>query len=76
VAVHLHANLRRRAKAGMVARVEVDLPPGSTLGDLLARLELQAHEGILLVVNGRTARTEQVLGEGDQVNLIPALSGG
>ena len=60
----------------MVRNVEVDLPPGSTLGDLLARLEIPEQEGVLLVVNGRTAAPGQALGEGDVVNLIPALSGG
>ena len=74
--VHLHASLRRRTAHGVVRKVEVDLAAGTTLGDLLARLEIPEHEGILLVVNGRTADPGQGLREGDAVNLIPAVSGG
>jgi molybdopterin converting factor small subunit len=33
-------------------------------------------ESILLVVNGRQAAETQVLANGDEVHLIPALSGG
>jgi sulfur carrier protein ThiS len=76
VSVHLHTSLRRRTAAGPVRRLEADLPPASTLGDLLERLELADHEGLLLVVNGRTAGVDQRLEQGDQVNLIPVISGG
>jgi hypothetical protein len=31
---------------------------------------------ILLVINGRQAHATQVLADGDEVHLIPALSGG
>ncbi|MGA2080864.1 MAG: MoaD/ThiS family protein [Holophaga sp.] len=76
MSVHLHTSLRRRTAAGLVRHLELDLPPGSTLGDLLSRLEILEYDGILLVVNGRTAEPGQGLREGDVVNLIPAVSGG
>ena len=73
--VHLHTSLRRRPPEGLVRRLEVALPAGGTLADLLRALDLQA-EGLLLVVNGRTAHLARVLEEADEVHLIPALSGG
>jgi molybdopterin converting factor small subunit len=33
-------------------------------------------ENTLLVVNGRNAELDQQLSDGDQVHLIPAISGG
>jgi molybdopterin converting factor small subunit len=64
---------------GVLRRLEVELPAGSTLADLLARLELEVdsqQDAILLVINGRQAEAGQALADGDEVHLIPALSGG
>ncbi len=33
-------------------------------------------DSLLLAVNGRVADVDQVLKEGDQVNVMPAISGG
>ncbi len=58
-------------------RLDVMLPIGSTLADLLDRLALpRRDESVLLVINGRQADAEQVLHDADEVHLIPALSGG
>jgi sulfur carrier protein ThiS len=47
------------------------------MADLLQHLEISLHpEDLLLVVNGRTAPIDQALQGDDQVNLIPAISGG
>jgi molybdopterin converting factor small subunit len=77
VTVHLHTILQRQTPEGPLRALEVDLPQGSTLIDLLGKLEITlAGDDLLLVVNGRLAEEGQVLKEGDQVHLIPALSGG
>ncbi len=77
VTVHLHTTLQRQTPKGTLRRFEVTLPAGSTLADLLARLDIELnHDSILLVINGRQADASQVLGERDEVHLIPALSGG
>jgi len=77
IEVHLHTTLARQTPQGYVSRLEVALPPGSTLADLAARLGVEiSAENTLLVVNGRMAETGQALAEGDVVHLIPALSGG
>jgi sulfur carrier protein ThiS len=77
VTVHLHTTLQRRTPKGALRRLEVVLPAGGTLADLLARLEVEPNpESILLVINGRQADASQGLEDGDEVHLIPALSGG
>jgi len=75
VQVHLHTSLRRRTPGGIVRQLAAELPDGATLGGLLGVLDIKP-KGLLLVVNGRTAEPSLVLEEGDEVHLIPALSGG
>ena len=61
----------------MVRRLDVTLPSASALADLLSALAIEAdQEATLLVVNGHTADPEQALQDGDEVHLIPAISGG
>ena len=75
--VHLHTVLQRQTPEGPERRLTMTLPAESTLADLLKSLEIPADpDGILLVVNGRTANLACVLRDGDEVHLIPALSGG
>ncbi len=77
VIVHLHTILQRQTPEGLVNILEVELPPGSYLADLLRHLEIDlSPEAMLLVVNGRVADTTHRLQDGDQVNLMPAISGG
>lgn len=58
-------------------RLEVSLPDGSRVGDLLSAMEITMPlDSLLLAVNSRVAEVEQVLRDGDQVNIMPAISGG
>lgn len=75
--MHLHTILQRETPQGLINRIDVCLPVGSTLGDLLKNLEItQNPDSLLLAVNGRVADIDQILNPGDQVNLMPAISGG
>lgn len=77
ITVHLHTILQIETPHGTIGQLEVTLPQDSTLADLLDQLEIDMQpEALLLVVNGRMAELEQPLREGDQVNLMPAISGG
>jgi molybdopterin converting factor small subunit len=77
VTVHLHTILQRQTPEGMLRRLELSLPPASTLGDLLRRLEIVVQgDAILLVVNGKQVEASHTLADGDEIHLIPALSGG
>ncbi len=77
VVVHLHTILQRQGPQGLISRLVVELPAGSDLAAVLRLLDIKTDpEELLLVVNTRTANPDQVLNDGDEVHLIPALSGG
>jgi molybdopterin converting factor subunit 1 len=62
-------------------RVEMEVPNGSTVGDLLQRLrtldlERRLPPSPLVAVNERYARQDQVLRPGDEVAVIPPVAGG
>lgn len=67
---------------GGVAEEEVTLPAGATAGDLLSQLEearppLRAFAGSLLLArNQQWADPATALADGDEIALMPPLSGG
>ncbi|HEX2110700.1 MAG TPA: molybdenum cofactor biosynthesis protein MoaE [Gaiellaceae bacterium] len=74
VVVRLFAGLRERAG---VAERTLDLPDGARVGDVWARLDLGGEpDGLLYAVNKAYAARERELVEGDEVALIPPVSGG
>jgi molybdopterin synthase catalytic subunit/molybdopterin converting factor small subunit len=74
VTVRLFAGLRERA--GAAERV-LDLPTGSRLADVWAPLELgERPPGLLYAVNQDYASGDRLLSDGDEVALIPPVSGG
>lgn len=60
----------------------LELPDGATLADLLDRYRQQAPEhanlwtSVALSVNQQYARSSQILRDGDEVGLLPPVSGG
>jgi sulfur carrier protein ThiS len=77
VIAHLHTILQRQTPEGLVDRLEVDLSDNNRVADLLSLLEISLPvDALLLAVNGRVADVEQILQDGDQVNIMPAISGG
>ena len=74
VAVRLFAGLRERA--GTRAR-ELELAENATVGDVWPALELgDEPAGLLYAVNKAYAERGALLAEGDEVALIPPVSGG
>jgi molybdopterin converting factor subunit 1 len=74
VVVKLFAALRERAGTGE-RRLELDA--GSTAGDVWAALALgDEPSGLLYAVNREYAERDRPLAEGDEVALIPPVSGG
>jgi molybdopterin synthase catalytic subunit len=74
VRVKLFAALRERAGGG---ERELELGEGSTLGDVWSRLDLGPEpEGLLYAVNREYAGPDRPLGDGDEVAVIPPVSGG
>jgi molybdopterin converting factor small subunit len=77
VSVRLHTTLRRATPEGVIDRLTLDLSPQATVRTVLDTLGLSLRDGaILLVVNGKIADVDTALAEGDEVRLIPAMSGG
>jgi MoaE-MoaD fusion protein len=74
VTVRLFAALRERAGA---SRRELELPPGATAGDVFAALGIGAEpQGLAYAVNREYADRTAALADGDEVALIPPVSGG
>jgi molybdopterin synthase catalytic subunit len=74
VAVRLFAGLRELAGT---RSTDIELPEGSTAADVWPALELGTEPpGLLLAINKDYAARETVLREGDEVALIPPVSGG
>lgn len=75
--VHLHTILQQQTSHGRRSQLEITLPEGSTVQDLINTLNITLPpDSLLLVVNGRMAEAETALQDGDTVNLMPAISGG
>jgi molybdopterin synthase catalytic subunit len=74
VTVRLFAGLRERAGRD---RAELVLPDGATAGDVWGALGLgEEPPGIALAVNRAYAERDAALADGDEVALIPPVSGG
>jgi molybdopterin synthase catalytic subunit len=74
IRVRLFAVLRERAGSGSV---EVELPEGAVLGDVWPALGLgDEPPGLLLAVNRAYADRGTTLSPGDEVAVIPPVSGG
>jgi MoaE-MoaD fusion protein len=74
VTVRLFAGLRERA--GTATR-ELDLPDGSAVEDAWGELGLGTQPpGLLFAVNRRYVDRDHVLNEGDELAVIPPVSGG
>ena len=74
VVVKLFAGLRERAGS---AERTLGLPDGARVGDVWPALELgEEPTGLLYAVNLEYASAERELTEGDEVALIPPVSGG
>lgn len=74
VVVRLFAGLRERAGAG--AR-ELELPDGARVSDVWGALDLgEQPPGLLFAVNRSYAAPDTGLADGDEVALIPPVSGG
>jgi sulfur carrier protein ThiS len=77
IIVVLHTTLQQQTPNGRLGQLMAELPDGGTIANLLSQIGIQIDiENTLLVVNGRTAELDQPLTDGDQVHLIPAISGG
>jgi molybdopterin synthase catalytic subunit len=74
VTVRLFAALRERAGAD---RLELDLPEDARVADALAQVQHLAPDvSLVLAVNREYATTDVLLAPGDEVAVVPPVSGG
>jgi sulfur carrier protein ThiS len=75
VTVTLPAIPQSPPRSDMERQFDVTLLSGSTLADLIPDLGIELPlEETVLQINGRPTGLDTVLYDGDQVNLIPAIS--
>jgi molybdopterin converting factor small subunit len=75
ITVRLYSILRHR-DGEIVDRLELDLPPASTVLDVLERLQVPLDLEVVLAVNDKVVTVDTPLAEGDLLALIPAVAGG
>jgi molybdopterin converting factor subunit 1 len=74
VSVRLFAGLREQAGRGAL---ELRLPDAATVADVWPALDLgEQPRGLLVAVNKEYVREDRALADGDEVALIPPVSGG
>lgn len=77
VEVRLFATLTEFLPPGSArGSASVDLPPGSTVGDLVRTLGIPPGLERVTLVNDREATPDRVLAPGDVVTVFPPLAGG
>ena len=72
VEVRLFAYLRE----GREKKVYLDISEGTTVQDILDRLEIIPEHVSLILINGKNAETTSVLQEGEYLSIFPPVGGG
>jgi molybdopterin converting factor small subunit len=55
---------------------DLEVPAGIRIEELRALLPVPIDESQVVLINGRTYRSGQALGEGDTVAIFPSMAGG
>ena len=77
VKVRLYATLRKYApEMGVGEPIILQMPEGSQVADLLARLDVPKSEVKTAFVNNRRRGKDHRLSDGDRVGFFPPVAGG
>ncbi len=77
VSVKLIATYRSLLPPGTEGNtVEIEVSPGTTVGEVLARFGVPLDETSVIALNGVTVDKDTPLSEGDQVSAFSAIAGG
>ncbi len=63
-------------REGRFKEKELELPEGSSLGDLLAQLEIPQKDAKITIVNGSGVSPEHELSDHDVIAIVPPIAGG
>ena len=74
VKVHLYGELKENyLPAGYMI---IEMEQGSSIQDLIQRLNIQINEIVVSLVDGRAQKLAFILTEGNRIDLFPILKGG
>ncbi len=78
VTARVYATLKRYLPEGQAdSDMEIELPAGVTVGDLVERyLKIPPEQVKVVFVNGKHAEMDLVLKDGDRVGIFPPVAGG
>jgi molybdopterin converting factor small subunit len=77
VRVKLFATLRRQyPHLGIGEAMEVELPDGATIRQLIERLRLPADQVKVIFINGIVRERDDTLDDGNEVGIFPSVGGG
>lgn len=77
VRARLFATLRRLyPELGLGEAMPVTLPEGSTVGDLIRKLDLPENEVKIVFVNGLVKTADDPLSDEDEIGIFPPVGGG
>ena len=77
VKVKLYGTLSQRFPGYQLAQgIEVEIPDGATVKDLLALLEISDSRSAIVIVDGRILKADHEMEDGVPVNVFQAIQGG
>lgn len=79
MAVHikLSASLRRHIESyDPYQGIDMDMRPGLTVAEVMANLGIPPEGVKIIMINGRHAKIDQSVADGDRLGLFPAVGGG
>jgi sulfur carrier protein ThiS len=56
--------------------MEVEVPDGATVNDLLAHLEISESQGAVVIMEGRVLKADDKMQPGVPANVLQAIGGG
>jgi sulfur carrier protein ThiS len=75
ITVRLYSILRNR-DGRIVNQLELEVPQGSQVADILRLLEVPSNLEVILAINDQVTTEAAVLQDSDRLAIIPAVAGG
>jgi len=74
--MHITVKLFATLRWGRFSVADREVPPGTTVGDVIRELAIPEREVTLIFINGRHVLPGTELAEGDTLALFPPIGGG
>jgi sulfur carrier protein ThiS len=56
--------------------IEVEIPDGATVKELLAHLEILETQGTAIIANGRVLKADDIMRDGSSLDVFQSIQGG